>query len=398
MRLSPQSLGFARGDSRGDAMRARLRTWQQNIKQHPVKSTIIVGAGLLGIAVLVALIGGYFFHWNWTGYPNKTLWDWLQLLIIPMVLAVGGYLFTYMTSKNEQKTTQSRDQTERDIALDNQREVALKEYIDKISELLLEKKLRKSEEDDEVRKIARIRTLTVVSHLDKERKRRAIQFLYESGLIDKDKRIIDLRRANLNEANLVRADLSGADLSGASLAGAVLMKANLNGANLCKTDLRYAFLVQANLREANLCEAALSEVELSAADLREASLKGARLSRANLSNTTRRENVSKALVTSILFAGGAFVYETLTEYGLVTVSAHSKSFGGNLVMTFRNGANLSGADLSGAELDRADLSGADLSGANLSEADLSGATITQPQLDQAKSLKGTIMPDGSIHP
>ena len=26
--------------------------------------------------------------------PAKTLWDWLKLLIIPAVLAIGGYLFT----------------------------------------------------------------------------------------------------------------------------------------------------------------------------------------------------------------------------------------------------------------------------------------------------------------
>ena len=43
-------------------------------------------------------------------------------------------------------------------------------------------------------------------------------------------------------------------------------------------------------------------------------------------------------------------------------------------------------------------SGADLSGADLSGANLKGATVTQEQLAQAKSLKGTIMPDGTIHP
>ena len=60
-----------------------------------------------------------------TFLPEKTLWDWLQLLIIPAVLAVGGYLFKFTASRNEQETTKQRDQTERDIASDNQREAAL---------------------------------------------------------------------------------------------------------------------------------------------------------------------------------------------------------------------------------------------------------------------------------
>ncbi|HAG99729.1 MAG TPA: hypothetical protein DCL75_12965 [Ktedonobacter sp.] len=31
---------------------------------------------------------------NWKGFSDKKLWDWLGLLIIPVILAVGGFLFT----------------------------------------------------------------------------------------------------------------------------------------------------------------------------------------------------------------------------------------------------------------------------------------------------------------
>ena len=133
---------------------------------------------------------------NVPGLSGKTLWDWLQLLIIPAVLAVGGYVFTYTTSRNERAATEKRTQAERDIALDNQHEAALQAYIDNMSELLLEKKLRDSAEDDEVRKIARVRTLTVLPRLDVRRKRSVLNFLAESGLIIKGKRIVDLSGAD----------------------------------------------------------------------------------------------------------------------------------------------------------------------------------------------------------
>ena len=55
--------------------------------------------------------------------------------------------------------------------------------------------------------------------------------------------------------------------------------------------------------------------------------------------------------------------------------------------------DLSGANLSGASLSRAKLSNAHLNGAYLS-----GASVTPEQLGEARSLKDTIMPDGSKHP
>jgi hypothetical protein len=51
-------------------------------------------------------------------------------------------------------------------SLDNQREAALKEYFEKMSELLLHENLRHSDPDAEVRKIARVWALTV-DHVNK---------------------------------------------------------------------------------------------------------------------------------------------------------------------------------------------------------------------------------------
>jgi len=45
--------------------------------------------------VLVALaIGGYAFNWTWTGFKGNTLWDWLHLLVLPVVLAAVTIWFT----------------------------------------------------------------------------------------------------------------------------------------------------------------------------------------------------------------------------------------------------------------------------------------------------------------
>jgi CheY-like chemotaxis protein len=137
-----------------------------------------------------------------------------------------------------------------------------------LGELTPEGKL--NPEYEEVRKIARVRTLTVLQRLDAERKGSVLRFLYESSLIDNDKRIIDLAGADLNRAALSGANLSGANLSGAvlrlvRLEGADLSGANLSGANLEGAGMSGASLEGANLEGANLSEAEVTREQLKTA-------------------------------------------------------------------------------------------------------------------------------------
>ena len=44
------------------------------------------GTAVIAVAVLVVLWGGYIQGWRWTGFPaNNQLWDWLNLLLLPVV-------------------------------------------------------------------------------------------------------------------------------------------------------------------------------------------------------------------------------------------------------------------------------------------------------------------------
>jgi len=55
---------------------------------------------------------------------------------------------------------------------------------------------------------------------------------------------------------------------------------------------------------------------------------------------------------------------------------------------------LQGANLTGANLEGATLRGAVLAQATLDEVSLLGASVTEEQLATARSLRGTILPDG----
>ena len=118
----------------------------------------------------------------------------------------------------------------------------LQAYLDGMSQLLTDEKrpLHRAQMGDSLSTVARARTLTVLSRLDGARKGSVVHFLYESGLITKDRPILDVRGSDLHEAKLSRADLSRADLS----------RANLSKAKLSSADLREAYLSRANLSSA----------------------------------------------------------------------------------------------------------------------------------------------------
>jgi hypothetical protein len=48
------------------------------------RHTAVTIAGLAAFAAVV--IGGYVGKWSWTGFRGNTLWDWLHLLLLPLLL------------------------------------------------------------------------------------------------------------------------------------------------------------------------------------------------------------------------------------------------------------------------------------------------------------------------
>lgn len=263
--------------------------------------------------LIIAL--GYWFKWDWTGLnahvgPNvqqyqagKTLWDWMSVLCIPAAIAFGSLWFTAQQSKTQDAEN-----------MDNQRERALQEYIDKISDLLLNHDLLEStlsidsdlvikgieiKPDKEAKTVARAQTLTILSRLDGKRKGSVLKFLYESRLIEKDSPIVKLQ---------------GADLSGAILYDTKFWKTNIGNSNVSKladfkrVDLSGANLSGADIRLTDICNANLSDAVLTFADLSVSYLHGTNLARANLKG---------AILINAILDNANFTRATITEEQLI---------------------------------------------------------------------------------
>jgi uncharacterized protein YjbI with pentapeptide repeats len=283
---------------------------------------------------------------------GMTLREWMPIvgaLLVALVIALGIWAITRQLDKLEnqraqqaQKIENQRAEAERELAVQSTQDEALQSYLDQMSSLILEKDLRESKENSEVRTLARARTLTVLSRLDSNRKGQVVRFLAEADLVrgDRDEDgdfhqpVIALTRADLSDADLNEVDLNRADLNYADLSGANLKYAHLWQARMIVTDLSGAKLVSANL---------------GGADMYDADLRGANLANAQMTD----------------------------------------------------GTYLGLADLRGAFLAYTSLNGANLRGANLQGANLRFANFDHPKINtsedleqQVKSLKGATMPNG----
>ncbi len=64
------------------------------------------------VAIVVGIIGGFFLHWTWTGFPeNGSLWDWLQLLSAPVFVSALPLVFKEQRNEADRKAAGQQSQT-----------------------------------------------------------------------------------------------------------------------------------------------------------------------------------------------------------------------------------------------------------------------------------------------
>jgi len=281
---------------------------------------------------------------DWFGFRGKTLWDWLQLLIVPAILIGVTFAWSALQTSSDNAREEGRIAADRAAAEEARQDATLQTYLDQMSGLMLKEKLLGSKDGSAVRAVARTVTLTTLRRLNESRKGKVVRFLHEARLIERGpvlepdgswRRLNSRTRVHLDDA-----DLGGANLGGADLEGADLISANLRG-----TNLRGAYLMFADL----------TDVDLKGADLANANLFYARLTSANLTG------------------------------------AHLA--GANLTAVDLGSADLSGVNLSGADLSAVNFLGADLRGANLRDAILRRANANSARNLDLDNFIATLSPE-----
>src|SRR5215213_882667 len=93
--------------------------------------------------------------WQWTEFGERSGWEWMQLLIIPIVIGVAGLWFNWAQDARQREDAQSRAQAQLEAEEERTQQEALQQYNNEMRSLILEEDLRYSPEDDAVRELAR---------------------------------------------------------------------------------------------------------------------------------------------------------------------------------------------------------------------------------------------------
>src|SRR5215213_625093 len=111
----------------------------------------IIRFAIILVFLSVLVIIGY--HFEWTGFGDsvrevgknkdlrraKLLWDWMQLLVVPAALAIGGFWLANRAQKQRDKENEDAREHEQFLEQQRAQDAALQSYLDQMSHLILDK-------------------------------------------------------------------------------------------------------------------------------------------------------------------------------------------------------------------------------------------------------------------
>jgi hypothetical protein len=178
----------------GDLISLLVPDWRPTQRQVVWAIRVV---SVLGILVAIGYVYGI------------TLWDWMKLLVVPLVIAAGGIWFNQQQQNRQMELQNQRSQDE-----------ALQAYLDQLTQLLVTEKeheLIRMSVDDDVRQVIQARSEPLLRSVDATRRWSLILFLAVMGLLTKDRPLVSLAGADLVGVDGRGGPLQGIDLYAADL-------------------------------------------------------------------------------------------------------------------------------------------------------------------------------------
>ena len=149
------------------------------------------------------------------GIKDKTFWNWMELLVVPAVLATAAWYLDMSQTDKQVKRENVRIAEARRIEDERNKISILNNYRRSITELVKDGGLLSSQSTDGVRLAARALTISTLPQLGGEQKGALLRFLFEIELVRGpalNPAVISLRNADFSDAQLSDAHLGWADL------------------------------------------------------------------------------------------------------------------------------------------------------------------------------------------
>jgi uncharacterized protein YjbI with pentapeptide repeats len=378
-----------------------------------ITALVIIFAG-----VSIVLIYGYLAKPGWIGVSGKKFWDYLELLVVPAVLAIGVYLLNRAQERERQAqeahrererehdaeqrerereaTEEARRQREQKVANQRAQDAAMEAYITQIGGWVTEYSELYRREPQQERELAEAESkygalIRNLAEVDSE---------YEALLTDVERMNNDYEKEIKQMPDERPTDLSP---WGGRWVNKKLYRRSIENK---KTEAEALRKRAESLREET--EALRKRAE----NLREEAGSGQTGSVDEARSSVTRSVIRAHTLTALERVGAQHkraIMRFLSEAKLLQaevspgkvrqgwiIELHDAKFGGadltymDLSATDLKEVDLSGANIRGANLSMADLSKANLVGANLSEASLIWANLPRANLSGANLSEGSL--------
>lgn len=221
------------------------------------------------------------------GHRAKTLWEWLDLLLIPFCVGILAWSFKEAEKEKSSKSEEERSQNE-----------TLDSFVNTMTELITKHNLANQNSTLETRIIARTRINLAFSNLNGARKGQVLQFLFESGLIDYSPKI-NILGGNMKNAILDGIVLSKSEIKGVYFNNATIKETNLNAANFTSCDFTKADLSNSLVTNTNFSYTNLTKSKLKNMDLTSVNFEGANLTKADLRGSKIKQEQLNTILNKV---------------------------------------------------------------------------------------------------
>lgn len=239
-----------------------------------------------------------FLSWLIKGLKGKTSWNYLEMIVIPLFLAITIGIINYRMNEKQVEIQKFINNSQLEIQRNIRNQASLEKYLEEIGKLITVCRSNEScNYESNQSNLVRAWTITISRILDSTEKVLVLNYLYESKLIGFDRPNIEKKIifdsfdkdppeyiqckepiVLLNKTNFEKINIQNINLTCISL-----LEVNLTKSNFSNSNLSGAFLYKANLKESNFLNSNLSGVFFYKADLRGANFSESNLTKSNFS-------------------------------------------------------------------------------------------------------------------
>ena len=105
---------------------------EERARRVPRWLVILAVLALAGVVVGV-IVYGYLVQPGWVGVSGKKFWDYLELLIVPVALAIGVYWLNQRQNERDQQAEVAQQERARAVESQRAQDEGLQAYLDQMS-------------------------------------------------------------------------------------------------------------------------------------------------------------------------------------------------------------------------------------------------------------------------